>query len=263
MSLLKKSVFLISSLRRSSRLTFLVLVATYVQLTYSNTMTNADGTIELIHGQGEPTHAIIWLHGLGATANDFPPIVPQLGLAADRTIRFIFPQAPDRPITINGGMRMPGWYDIKGLSIADKQDAVGMAESQETLNKIIASQVQAGIASNRIIVAGFSQGGAVAYFTAVRSEHTLAGVLALSTYLPFAENTQSEQTAKNIATPFLANHGTFDPVVPIELGKTSVDVLQELGYEIEWKTYSMEHNVVPEQIRNIGNWIDTVFSAAN
>lgn len=223
-------------------------------------ITNSDGTIELIHGAGEVTHAIIWLHGLGATANDFPPIVPQLGLDDARTIRFIFPQAPQRPITINGGMRMPGWYDIKGMSIADKQDATGMAESQATLNGIIESQIDAGVPAHNIIVAGFSQGGAVAYFTAVRSELRLAGVLALSTYLPFSENTESEQTEVNHSTPFFASHGTHDPVVPISLGKESVDSLTGLGYQVRWKTYPMEHTVVLEQIEDIGSWINTVFS---
>lgn len=221
---------------------------------------NTDGTIELIHGAGEVTHAIIWLHGLGATANDFPPIVPQLGLDEARTIRFIFPQAPQRPITINGGMHMPGWYDIKGMSIADKQDAVGMAESQATLNELVESQIAAGIPAHNIIIAGFSQGGAVAYFSAVRSELKLAGVLALSTYLPFAEDTESKQSKVNQSTPIFASHGTHDPVVPISLGKASVDSLTELGYQVLWKTYPMEHTVVLEQIQDIGSWINTVFS---
>jgi len=229
----------------------------------SKMITKTDGTIELIHGAGEATHAIIWLHGLGATANDFPPIVPQLGLDEARTIRFIFPQAPQRPITINGGMRMPGWYDIKGVSIADKQDATGMAESQATLNAFVESQIDAGIPAHNIIVAGFSQGGAVAYFTAVRSELKLAGVLALSTYLPFAEDTETEQTKVNQTTPFFASHGTHDPVVPISLGKASVDSLQGLGYQVRWKTYPMDHTVVLEQIEDVGRWINSVFSGVD
>jgi len=121
--------------------------------------------IELVHGKGTVEHAVIWLHGLGASANDFPPIVPELDLSSDRAIRFIFPQAPNRPITINGGMVMPGWYDIKGMDIKDKQDAIGMAESQSMLLAIINQQVELGVPSENIIVAGFSQGGAVAYHT--------------------------------------------------------------------------------------------------
>ena len=126
--------------------------------------------IELVYGEGNVEHAVIWLHGLGASANDFPPVVPELGLDQHRAVRFIFPQAPNRPITINGGMSMPGWYDIKGMSIDDKQDAVGMAESQSLLNELVDQQVEQGVPSENIIIAGFSQGGAVAYHTALRSE---------------------------------------------------------------------------------------------
>ncbi|MCL4137219.1 UNVERIFIED_CONTAM: hypothetical protein GTU68_040825 [Idotea baltica] len=218
-----------------------------------------NNTIELVHGTEQPTHAIIWLHGLGATANDFPPIVPELGLAQDRAIRFVFPQAPDRPITINGGMLMPGWYDIKGMDIADKQDAVGMAESQATLDGLIDEQIALGIAGDNIIIAGFSQGGAVAYHTGVRSQHKLGGILALSTYIPFAEQVADEHSKINSQTPILANHGTYDPVVPIQLGKASADLLADLGYLIKWQTYPMEHQVVMEQIKDIGAWINQTF----
>jgi len=238
-----------------------VSVMTMGQFNYKvSAMAPPENSIELIHGSGEPSHSIIWLHGLGATANDFPPIVPELGLIAGRTIRFVFPQAPDRPITINAGMRMPGWYDIKGLDIKDKQDAEGMAESKAILDGLIERELERGIASQNIIVAGFSQGGAVAYFSAVRSRHELGGVLALSTYLPFADETQTQQSGTNITTPIFASHGTFDPVVPIDLGKVSVNVLSDLGYSVVWKTYPMEHNVVMEQIKDIGAWINDVFS---
>jgi phospholipase/carboxylesterase len=229
-------------------------------LTRSFAMTLPDNSIELIHGNGTPTHAIIWLHGLGASANDFPPIVPELGLSNDRVIRFIFPQAPDRAITINGGMRMPGWYDIKGISIEDKQDAVGMAESREMLDQIIESQIASGIASDKIILAGFSQGGAVTYFTGVRSPRKLAGLLTLSTYLPFDEDTKAEQSGMNFETPIFASHGTNDGVVPLSLGKHSVDVLNQLGYSVTWKTYPMEHQVSMQQIQAIGAWINQVYN---
>lgn len=215
--------------------------------------------IELIHGQGQPQHAIIWLHGLGATANDFPPIVPELGLASDRAIRFVFPQAPDRPITINGGMRIPGWYDIKGMDIADKQDADGMRESQNLLESLIKIQIDAGVPAENIIIAGFSQGGAVAYHTGVRSQHRLAGILALSTYLPFADKVASEHSKINIETPILANHGKADGVVPVSLGKSSFDVLENLGYDVTWQTYPMEHQVIMPQIQDIGRWVNQVF----
>ncbi|MGK0375369.1 MAG: phospholipase/carboxylesterase [Arenicella sp.] len=229
-------------------------------LTRAFAMTLPDNTIELIHGNGAPTHAVIWLHGLGASANDFPPIVPELGLSNDRVIRFIFPQAPDRAITINGGMRMPGWYDIKGISIEDKQDAVGMAESRDMLDQIVEGQIASGIASENIILAGFSQGGAVTYFTGVRSKRKLAGLLTLSTYLPFDQDTKAEQSGVNIDTPIFASHGTNDGVVPLSMGKSSVDTLTQLGYSISWKTYPMEHQVSMQQIQAIGIWINQVFS---
>ena len=228
----------------------------------SNTiaMTLPKNSIELIHGDGTPTHSIIWLHGLGATASDFPPIVPELGLLPERTIRFIFPQAPERPITINGGMRMPGWYDIKGANIEDKQDAIGMAESQTMLDGLIEAQVASGIASENIILAGFSQGGAVTYFTGIRSQRKLAGLLTMSTYLPFDEATKAEQSGANLNTPIFASHGTHDQMVPLSMGQRSVDVLSELGYSVKWQSYPMEHQVVMPQIKDIGEWINQVFS---
>lgn len=238
----------------------LALILTLLLSTNLNAMTYPKDTIELVHGDGQPTHAIIWLHGLGASANDFPPIVSELGLLKSRTIRFIFPQAPDRGITINGGIRMPGWYDIKGMSIEDKQDAVGMKESQSLLDDLVEQQINAGIPSSNIILAGFSQGGAVTYFTGVRSQHKLAGLLTLSTYLPFDDNTQAEQHEANQHTPIFASHGIHDPVVPLTMGKHSVDALSQLGYSIKWKTYPMEHQVIMPQIEDIGRWINEVFS---
>lgn len=225
-----------------------------------STMNHQDQTIELVHGTGDIHHAIIWLHGLGASSSDFPPIVPELGLDPKRAIRFVFPQAPDRPITVNGGMVMPGWYDIKGLQIEDKQDAAGMQESQALLEAFVQEQVAKGIPSENIIVAGFSQGGAVAYHTVVRSQHRFAGMLTLSTYLPFAEQVNVEQSKQNLKTPIFASHGTFDPVVPVALGEASVAELRKLGYAVKWKTYPMEHQVIMSQIKDIGAWINQVFA---
>lgn len=222
-------------------------------------MNDRSHDIQLVHGKGEPQHAIIWLHGLGASANDFPPIVPELGLRADRPIRFIFPQAPDRPITINGGMSMPGWYDIKGMDIAQKQDAQGMADSQAMLEGLIQEQIDNGIGSQNIILAGFSQGGAVVYHTGVRSQHKLAGLLTLSTYLPFAEQVAEQHSKVNLDIPIFASHGSFDPMVPMQYGESSVQTLQELGYQVRWQSYPMEHQVMLEQITDIGAWINQVF----
>ncbi len=223
-------------------------------------MSQTAKTIELVQGSGDVQHAVIWLHGLGASANDFPPIVPELGLDSGRAIRFIFPQAPDRPITVNGGMSMPGWYDIKGANIEDKQDVIGMGESQVLLEELIQRQVDLGIASSNIIIAGFSQGGAVVYHTGLRSKHKLAGMLTLSTYLPFAEQVPTELNKINSDTPIFASHGSYDAMVPFEFGKNSADTLSKLGYQVQWRSYPMEHQVVMEQIQDIGAWINKVFS---
>lgn len=215
-----------------------------------------DQTIIVQHGEGQPQHAIIWLHGLGAGSNDFPPVIPLLGLESERAIRFIFPQAPNRPITINGGMSMPAWYDIKGMEIDDKEDLDGIRQSQNTLEQLINEQVKQGIPTENIIIAGFSQGGAVVYHTGIRSDYKLAGIMALSTYLPFATQAQTEHKDINKDIAILACHGMQDPMVPIHLGKTSVDVLTALGFTVTWKTYQMEHSVSPTQLTDIGQWIN-------
>ena len=218
-----------------------------------------DQTIIIEHGSGKPEHAIIWLHGLGASSNDFPPVIPYLRLNPDPAIRFVFPQAPDRPVTINGGMRMPAWYDIKGTKITDKEDLQGMTASRNTLEDLITEQINNGIPGEHIIIAGFSQGGAVAYYTGIRSKHKLAGILALSTYLPFVAQAADEHLEVNKQTPIFSNHGLQDTVVPIQIGKSSVEALQTLGFNVQWKTYAMGHEVSMEQLRDIGQWINQTF----
>lgn len=215
--------------------------------------------IERIHGNSTPTHAVIWLHGLGATADDFVPVLPYLGLSANKAIRFVFPQAPNRPITINGGYVMPGWYDIKGADITDKEDITGMTESRAILEGLIDEQIALKVPSDNILLAGFSQGGAVAYYTGIRSQHKLAGILALSTYLPFLEDAKSQHSGVNLLSPIMAMHGTGDPVVPLAAGKLSAEGLRTLGYQVQWREYSMEHSVIPEQLTDIGSWINEVF----
>lgn len=216
-------------------------------------------TIVKTFGNSTPTHAIIWLHGLGATADDFVPVIPYLSLASELNIRFIFPQAPDRPITVNGGYIMPGWYDIKGMDITDKEDLPGITQSRDTLEALIAEQVTQGVSSTHIVLAGFSQGGAVAYYTGIRSSHKLAGILALSTYLPFLRNAEKEHSGVNLDSSILAMHGRSDSVVPLYAGKLSADGLSALGYRVEWKEYPMEHTVLPEQLEDIGAWINKLF----
>ncbi len=217
---------------------------------------NSDKLIEVLHGEGEPKFSIIWLHGLGASSDDFPPVIPYLNLDPSLSIRFIFPQAPSRPITVNQGMVMPGWYDIKGASIADKEDREGFLESSNIISALIQKEVQRGIDSQNIILAGFSQGGAVSYFTGLRSNSKLRGLIALSSYLPFPDELSDKATAINKDIAILSMHGTSDQVVPISLGEDSVSLLQDNGYSVDWKTYSMQHNVIPEQIQDIGNWIN-------
>jgi phospholipase/carboxylesterase len=216
-------------------------------------------TIERIYGQLPVTHSIIWLHGLGASADDFLPIIPYLGLSASTGIRFIFPQAPDRAITVNSGIVMPGWYDIKGSKIEDKEDLVGISQSQATVELLIKEQVDKGVPSENIILAGFSQGGAVVYYTGIRLEQKIAGVLALSTYLPFASLAAAQHNGINRQIPIMAMHGVNDRIVPLELGKKSVEVLRALGYSLEWREYPMAHEVIMEQLADIGAWINRVF----
>ena len=227
-------------------------------------MSHLEKTIELVYpansAGASANHAIIWLHGLGASANDFPPIVPELGLDPKRPIRFIFPQAPNRPVTINMGMVMPSWYDIKGTAINDKQDTLGMAESKALLDGLIQQQLDAGIPSKNIIIAGFSQGGAVAYHTSLRRSEPLAGLLTLSTYLPFADQLENERAAANLAMPIFVSHGSHDDVVPLKMAEESVAALKKLDYQLEWKTYPMRHEVSMAQIKDIGQWINQRFA---
>lgn len=220
-------------------------------------------TIERIHGEGEPSHAIIWLHGVGASAEEFVSVIPHLNLAASPTIRFVFPQAADRPVTINGGMVMPAWYDIKGPNIPDKEDLPALKESQAQINGLIEQQIASGIANENIILMGYSQGGAVTYYTALRSPYKLAGIIALSTYLLFERFMQQEQSGANLTTPILALHGSLDPVVPLAIGKYSVDVLKNQGYLVDWREYAIEHTVSIDELYDIGVWINHMFSLSN
>lgn len=217
-------------------------------------------SIELAHGNDTPTHAIIWLHGLGASADDFPPVVPHLGLNLSPAIRFIFPQAPNRPITVNNGMVMPGWYDIKGLAIEQKQDRQGVEESCAAVETLIKEQIALGIPSANIILAGFSQGGAISYYYALRTQHKLAGVLAMSTYLLFEDELADERSEANLDTPFFASHGTHDPVVSVTQGEHAIQILRQQDYPTRWETYPMEHQICMEQIQDIGSWINARFN---
>jgi len=208
-----------------------------------------------------PTHAVIWLHGLGADGNDFAPIVPELVDRAWPPLRFVFPHAPMRAVTINGGMRMRAWYDIKGARIEDKQDEVGIRESIAQLDALIAREGERGIAPSRVLLAGFSQGGAIALAGGVRHAQALAGIVALSTYLPLQPATAAERSSANAATPIFMAHGSVDPVVPQPLGSTSRDALTALGYAVAWHSYPMAHQVCAQEVADLRAWIGARLAA--
>jgi len=208
-----------------------------------------------------PTHAVIWLHGLGADGNDFAPIVPELVARQWPALRFVFPHAPVRPVTINGGMRMRAWYDIKGARIEDKQDEAGIRESIGGVDALIAREGERGIAPARVLLAGFSQGGAIALAGGVRHAQGLAGIVALSTYLPLQERTAAERSTANASVPIFMAHGSVDPVVPQALGSASRDALAALGYDVAWHSYPMAHQVCAQEIADLQHWIGARLAA--
>ncbi|HEY2677985.1 MAG TPA: alpha/beta fold hydrolase [Steroidobacteraceae bacterium] len=202
-----------------------------------------------------PDAAVIWLHGLGADGHDFEPIVPELVQRGAKRWRFVFPNAPVRPVTINGGMPMRAWYDIMGLDRQMAEDAAGFSDSDRAVRELIAREVGRGILTTRIVLAGFSQGGAVSLYTISRLAETLAGVMALSCYLPREATFAAERKSANDATPIFMAHGRDDPMIPIMLGKKSRDFLQKEGYSIEWREYPMAHSVCPEEIADIRKFL--------
>ena len=208
--------------------------------------------------------SIIWLHGLGADGNDFAPIVPQLNLTMDFGVRFIFPHAPSIPVTINNGYVMPAWYDIKKIDVENRTDVGSHAdveqlrESAMRVHNLIDREIERGISSEKIIVAGFSQGGAVSFEAALTYSKPLAGIMALSTYFATSNTIQINSIHQSI--PILICHGALDPVVPESLGKESLSTLEELGFEVGYHSYPMEHAVCPEEIEDIGSWISKILN---
>lgn len=204
----------------------------------------------------EPANAaVIWLHGLGADGHDFVPIVPELGLPAGHRIRFIFPHAEVRPVTLNGGMAMRAWYDIATLDRNGAVDDAGIAASRLRLQRRITKEIESGIAAERIVVAGFSQGGAIAYHTALRHRPRLAGLLALSTYLPGAGAVISAEDLTDRSLPMMVMHGAHDPALPMALGQMAAEQISTLGFTPQWRAYPMAHQVCFEQITEIGRWL--------
>ena len=202
----------------------------------------------------EPTHSVIWLHGLGADGNDFAPIVPELVSPDWPALRFVFPHAPVRPVTVNGGMPMRAWYDILGFDLISRQDETGIRASIAAVEALIAREHERGVPSERIVLAGFSQGGAIALAAGLRHAQRLAGIVALSTYLPLAERLADERSAANAATPIFWGHGTMDPVVILQRGLDSRVALEALGYIVDWHTYPMPHSVCAEEIVDLRTW---------
>jgi phospholipase/carboxylesterase len=210
---------------------------------------------------GNPSASVIWMHGLGADGNDFVPIVGELGLESAPAIRFVFPHAPMRAVTINNGHVMRAWYDVSFGDLEGRSrrpDAAGIHESQESITALLERETGRGIAAGRIVLAGFSQGGAIALHTGLRHPDRLAGVMALSTYLPLADSLPLEAAPANKATPLFMAHGLFDPVVPLVMGAGSMTFLSGLGYGVEWRQYPMQHSVCAEEIRDIGAWLRRV-----
>ncbi len=207
-----------------------------------------------------PRYSVIWLHGLGADGHDFEPIVDELDFKNKKQTRFIFPHAPSIPVTVNNGMVMPAWYDIVAPRIDSEQDESGIRLSAAQLNQLIEDEIERGIKSQNIVLAGFSQGGAIALHTGLRFHQPLAGIMALSTYLPLDTFVSAEAHPANKNTTIFYAHGTQDPVIPIALAETSKVFLQKLGYHIDWHHYPMEHSVIPQEIDDISVWLDKTLS---
>lgn len=211
-------------------------------------------TIEITTGD-QPTATVIWLHGLGADGHDFESIIPQLNLPDDLHIRFIFPHAPLRPITINNGHVMRGWYDIYSLEFGSKEDSEGIYQSSNQLIELIENEITRGIKSRQIILAGFSQGGAIVLHTGLRYNQPLAGIMALSTYLPLASTFEKQKHIENQHTDIFLAHGLQDDVLKFQFGIETKKLLDQNNYSIEWHEYAMAHSICIEEISHISKWL--------
>ena len=210
--------------------------------------------IELSTGP-EPQNTVIWLHGLGADGHDFEPVVPMLGIEGVPPTRFVFPHAPMRPVTLNGGMVMRAWYDIKGINVSRDQDEEGIEHSAGLVRALVEREIERGIPASRIILAGFSQGGAIAAYVALRYPQTLAGLMVLSGYLLFPDRLGEELDAANAGTSVFVGHGSMDPMVPVGLGRDLASRLESLGVPVQWHEYPMPHSVIQQELLDIGRWL--------
>lgn len=198
-----------------------------------------------------PRYSVIWLHGLGADGSDFVPVAKALNLPG---MRFVFPHAPVRPVTLNAGYAMRAWYDIYALDLKSGEDREGILDSRKRIAELVEKEKEAGIGADRIFLAGFSQGGAIALFSGLRHPERLAGIVALSTYLPLADSTTREAHPANSATPIFMAHGVMDDIIPVSAGLASKTALEHLGHEVEWHRYDMAHAVCQEEIEDIAAW---------
>jgi phospholipase/carboxylesterase len=215
-------------------------------------------TLEIEPRTAAPRASILWLHGLGADGHDFEPLIPQLGIVEEHGVRVVLPHAPRRPVTVNNGMRMRAWYDILGMDFRAAEDAAGIRASQALLEGLLEREMTRGIPAERIVLAGFSQGGAVALHTGLRYPQRLAGLLVLSAYLPLAATLVAERSAASGGVPILQAHGSQDPVVPLSWALQSRDYLRGLGYAIDWHEYPMPHAVCPQEVGDIRLWLAQV-----
>lgn len=209
-----------------------------------------------------PVGCVIWLHGLGADGYDFVPIVKELEQLGLPPTRFIFPHAPQIPVSINGGYVMRAWYDIKHVDLVRQEDEQGIRQSQQVVDSLIQQHIQAGFKSTQIALVGFSQGGAITYQTGLRSRHRLAGLIALSTYLPCVDSFESESNALHQDIPIMAVHGSQDNIVPMARGEKAVELLKRHGYTVQWSTYPMAHSVCGEEVEEIAAFLKKVFATA-
>ena len=208
----------------------------------------------------DPQWSIVWLHGLGADGHDFAPIVPELLRPGWPALRFVFPHAPVRAVTINGGARMRAWYDIRDLDLAQRADERGVEESIALVEALIAREAERGVPAHRVVLAGFSQGGAIALAAGLRRATPFAGLVALSTYLPMHDRAAQHLATGANAQPVFMAHGTLDPVVPYAAGEASARVLSGLGFRVDWHRYAMPHSVCAEEIRDLGDWLSRRFA---
>jgi phospholipase/carboxylesterase len=234
--------------------------------TSGNTPTDGARAVELEFiervsaGSGEPKASIVILHGLGASCDDFVPFVQELDLRSIGPVRFVFPNAPTRPVTINGGHVMRAWYDILGADLQRREDEQGLRESQQLVRALLDRELARGMPANRIVLAGFSQGCAMTLQTGLRYQHRLAGLLGMSGYLPLAATVEAERSDANRLVPVFLAHGAYDDIIPIARARASHDALKGMGYDVQWRDYPMPHSVAMEEVQDIAAWLRKVLA---